>query len=429
MRVLVVGSGGREHALTWAIAKSPRCSSLYCAPGNGGITNIAECVDIKADDIDAIVAFAKEKKIDFVVIGPEGPLVMGLADQLTAAGITAFGPSAGAAMIEGSKARMKDLCAKYDIPTAQYACFKDFHAAKAYIDSHGAPIVVKADGLAGGKGVILCHTKSEAYAAINQMMIEKKFKNAGGKVVIEEFMEGEEASFFALLDGKIALPLASAQDHKAAFDGDKGPNTGGMGAYTPAPILNKKLTKEVMETIIEPTIIGMAKEGTPFKGVLYAGLMITENGPKLIEYNCRFGDPECQPLMMRLKSDALEILLAAAEGRLDSVEIEWHKDAALSIVMAARGYPGMFGKGSEITGIKAAEKIRGVTVFHAGTRVDGDRLIAIGGRVLNVTAIGCDIAEAQKNAYKAIRMINWKEGFYRTDIGWRAVKKTIQNTK
>ncbi len=424
MKVLVVGSGGREHALCWAIAKSPKCKKLYCAPGNGGIAGVAECVDIAADDLDGIIAFAEVEGIGFVVVGPEGPLCLGLADRLRDAGIKTFGPSAAAAMIEGSKGMMKDLCAKYDIPTAEYARFDECDAAKEYIRVKGAPIVVKADGLAAGKGVIMCRNENEAYAAIDHMMIEGAFGDSGAEVVIEEFMQGEEASFFALVDGKNALALVGAQDHKAVHDGDEGPNTGGMGAYTPAPVLDAALTNEVMSRIVEPTIRGLAAEGTPFQGVLYAGLMITEAGPKLIEYNCRFGDPECQPMMMRLKSDALELLLASADGRLDKIKPVWHDDAALSVVMAARGYPGAYAKGSEIKGLEAAGALDGVVVFHAGTRLEDDgRITAQGGRVLNVTAMAPTIKEAQKKAYAALDKIDWPEGFCRRDIGWRAIKR------
>jgi len=423
MKVLVVGSGGREHALAWAIAKSPKCKKLYCAPGNGGIAGVAECVDIAPEDLDGIVDFAEDNKIDFVVVGPEGPLVLGLADRLREAGIATFGPSSGAAMIEGSKGLMKDLCAKYNIPTADYARFDECDAAKEYIRAHGAPIVVKADGLAAGKGVIMCRNENEAYAAIDHMMIEDQFGAAGAEVVIEEMMEGEEASFFALVDGNNALPLVGAQDHKAAFDGDDGPNTGGMGAYSPAPVLDKALADRVMAEIIEPTIKGLAAEGTPYQGVLYAGLMITEAGPKLIEYNCRFGDPECQVIMMRMKSDALDLLLATAEGRLDGFKLQWHKDAALTVVMAAEGYPGAYEKGTEIKGVDAAEGVDGVTVFHAGTAKDASRLLATGGRVLNVTAMAPSVKEAQKKAYEAVDKIDWPDGFCRRDIGWRAVDR------
>jgi len=423
MKVLVVGSGGREHALCWAIAKSPKCKRLLCAPGNAGIASVAECVSVGAEDVQGIVDLAKREKIDFVVIGPEAPLVAGLADRLRGDGIKAFGPSAAAAEIEGSKGMMKDLCAKYGIPTADYARFDEPDAAKEYIRVKGAPIVVKADGLAAGKGVILCRNENEAYAAIDHMMIEDMFGDAGGEVVIEEFMVGEEASFFALVDGENALPLVAAQDHKAVFDGDEGPNTGGMGAYTPAPVVDDAMAQRIMDEIIMPTIHGMAAEGKPYQGVLYAGLMIEESGPRLIEYNCRFGDPECQPLMMRLRSDALDMLLASAEGKLDTIELEWTNEAALTVVMAAEGYPGSYEKGSEIGGIDDAESIDGVVVFHAGTKADGDRITANGGRVLGVTALGKTVKKAQKVAYEAVDKIDWPQGFCRRDIGWRAIDR------
>ena len=422
MKVLVVGSGGREHALCWAIAKSKKLQKLFCAPGNGGIAQIAECVDISAEDISGIVNFAKSEKIGLVVVGPEAPLVAGMADRLEEAGIKVFGPSAEAAMIEGSKGMMKDLCAKYDIPTATYARFDECNAAKEYIRAHGAPIVVKADGLAAGKGVIVCRNENEAYAAIDHIMIEDAFGDAGAEVVIEEFMTGEEASFFALVDGKHALPLVAAQDHKAVGDGDEGPNTGGMGAYSPAPVVDKAMAKTIMETIIEPTIRGMATDGTPYKGVLFAGLMITDAGPKLIEYNCRFGDPECQALMMRLESDLLEVLLAAVTGELDQVELKWSRNAALTVVMAVNGYPGDYEKGSEIKGIDDAEA-GGAVVFHAGTKTDGEKILANGGRVLNVTALAPGVAKAQAKAYDAVAKIDWPEGFCRGDIGWRAIDR------
>lgn len=423
MKVLVVGSGGREHALCWAIAKSPKCKRLFCAPGNAGISSVAECVDVGAEDVQGIVDFAKREKIDFVVIGPEAPLVAGLADRLRGDGVKAFGPSAAAAEIEGSKGMMKDLCAKYGIPTADYVRFDEPDAAKEYIRVKGAPIVVKADGLAAGKGVILCRNENEAYAAINHMMIEGMFGDAGGEVVIEEFMVGEEASFFALVDGENALPLVAAQDHKAVFDGDEGPNTGGMGAYTPAPVVDDAMAQRIMDEIIMPTIDGMAAEGKPYQGVLYAGLMIEDGGPRLIEYNCRFGDPECQPLMMRLRSDALEMLLASAEGKLDTIELEWADEAALTVVMAAEGYPGPYEKGSEIGGIDDAESSEDVVVFHAGTKADGERITANGGRVLGVTALGKSVKKAQKVAYDAVDKIDWPQGFCRRDIGWRAIDR------
>ncbi|MCH7935714.1 MAG: phosphoribosylamine--glycine ligase [Proteobacteria bacterium] len=420
MKVLVIGSGGREHSLCWAIAKSDNCDELYCAPGNAGIDQVAITVPIPVDDLDAIMDFVRDNGVDFVVVGPEGPLVAGLVDRLEDAGIKAFGPTARAAELEGSKGLTKDLCAKYSIPTADYARFDEPDAAKEYIRVHGAPIVVKADGLAAGKGVILCRNENEAYAAIDHMMTEAAFGEAGAEVVIEEMLVGEEASFFALVDGQTALPLVAAQDHKAVFDGDEGPNTGGMGAYTPAPVITADMERRIMDEIINPTIRGASADGRPYKGVLYAGLMITEKGPELIEYNVRFGDPECQPMMMRLKSDALEMLLACAEGRLDKITLDWRDDAALTVVMATEGYPGAYAKGSEIKGLEEAGRLKDVVIFHAGTREDDGRILADGGRVLNVTALGKTIGDAQKRAYRAIGHIDWPEGFCRSDIGWRA---------
>ena len=422
MKVLVVGSGGREHALCWAIAKSKKLERLFCAPGNGGIAQIAECVDISAEDIPGIVDFAKSEQIGLVVVGPELPLVAGIADRLEEAGVKVFGPNAKAAMIEGSKGMMKDLCTKYDIPTATYARFDDCDAAKDYVRLQGAPIVVKADGLAAGKGVILCRNKTEAHAAIDLMMTQDAFGDAGAELVIEEFMVGEEASFFALVDGENALPLVAAQDHKAVGDGDTGPNTGGMGAYSPASVVDEAMAKTIMKTIIEPTIRGMAADGIAYRGVLFAGLMITDAGPKLIEYNCRFGDPECQALMMRLKNDFLEVLEAAVNGELDQVELKWSNDAALTVVMAVNGYPGGYEKGSEIKGIEEAEA-NGAMVFHSGTKADGDKILADGGRVLSVTASAPSVAKAQAKAYDAVAKIEWPEGFCRSDIGWRAINR------
>ena len=431
MKVLVVGSGGREHALCWAIAKSPKCKTLYAAPGNAGIAAVAECVDIAADDIKAIVAFAKSEKIDFVVVGPEAALVAGLVDKLDDVGIKAFGPSAKAAQLEGSKAFMKDILAKYGIPTAEYEVFDEPDAAKAYILKQDGGLVVKADGLAAGKGVILCHNKNEAYAAIDHMMIERAFGDAGEEVLIEEFMVGEEVSFFALVDGETAVSLASAQDHKAVHDGDTGPNTGGMGAYSPAPVMTAALHDQVMAEIINPTIKAMAAEGAPYKGVLFCGLMITETGPRVLEYNVRFGDPECQVLMARMASDPLVALLACAEGKLKRAKIKWHDETALVVVMAAQGYPGSYAKGSEIKGLDAAGALNGVTVFHAGTKtnggkangkkVNGDKVLADGGRVLGVTALGKTVKSAQTLAYKGVDAIDWPQGFCRRDIGWRAI--------
>ena len=421
MKVLVVGSGGREHALCWAISKSPKCGRLYAAPGNPGMAQVAECVDIGANDLDGIVAFAKNENIDFVVVGPESPLVNGLVDMLEEAGIKAFGPNQRAAILEGSKGFMKDLCARFAIPTAEYRRFDEPDAAKEYIYLHKAPLVIKADGLAAGKGVIICHNENEAHAAIDHIMTELAFgEAAGSEVVIEEFLVGEEASFFALVDGKTALPLVTAQDHKAAFDGGEGPNTGGMGAYTPAPVIDDDMAKRIMDEIITPTVEGMIAEGRPFKGVLYAGLMITEDGPKLIEHNVRFGDPECQAMMMRLKSDMLEALLACVEGRLDKIKLEWHDEAALTVVMASNGYPGHYENGSIIRNIDKAEALEDVMVFHAGTRRDNGHLTANGGRVLGITALGVDVKKAKDKAYKAVQKVDWPDGFFRNDIGWRA---------
>lgn len=423
MRVLVVGAGGREHALCWAISASPLCTKLYCAPGNAGIAQEAECVAIGAEDIDGLVGFARESAIDFVVVGPEAPLVMGLADRLNEAGIKTFGPSAAAAQLEGSKAHMKDLLAKSGVPSAAYGRFTDIDTAKAYISEQGAPIVVKTDGLAAGKGVILCDSVEEAHAAVDTMMSDKTFGDAGNEIVVEEFLEGEEASFFVLVDGTNALPLISAQDHKAVGEGDTGLNTGGMGAYSPAAIMTDELTEEVMRTIIDPTVKTMAEEGAPYVGVLFAGLMITKSGPKILEYNVRFGDPECQVLMQRLKSDILPALIAAADGQLDKFDLRWHDDAALVVVMAANGYPGSYEKGSEIKNIDAANSLDDVVVFHAGTKSENDKLLATGGRVLGVTATGATVTEAQAKAYRAVDAINWPGGFCRRDIGWRAIAR------
>ena len=423
MNVLVVGSGGREHALCWAIAKSSRCDKLYCAPGNAGIAQVADCIEIASEDLLGIVAFSKEKNIDLVVIGPEGPLVQGLVDKLLANGIKAFGPSRAAAHLEGSKAFMKDLFKKFDIPTADYECFTDFEKAVTYIKEKGTPIVVKASGLASGKGVILCDSEEEAIQALKDILQHRVFGKAGNEVVIEEFLFGEEVSFFALVDGTTALPLVSAQDHKAAYDGDKGPNTGGMGAYSPAPVITGVLANEIMDQIIHPTIKALVAEGRPYTGLLYAGLMITENGPKVLEYNVRFGDPECQVLMARLESDVLEAFEAAISGRLNEIEVKWRNQTALVVVMASKGYPGSYLKGSEIGNLPIADTIDGVTVFHAGTKVSGNKLVANGGRVLGVTALGDSVEDAQAKAYEAVDKIDWPQGFCRRDIGWRAIER------
>jgi phosphoribosylamine--glycine ligase len=425
MKVLVVGGGGREHALCWTLAASPLCHKLYCAPGNAGIAEEAECIAIAADDIDGLVAFVQKEAVDYVVVGPEGPLVLGLVDRLAAVGVKAFGPSAAAAQLEGSKGFTKDLCAKYGIPTAAYARFTDAAAAKAYVYERGAPIVVKADGLAAGKGVTVAMTEDEALAAIDEAMAGGAFGAAGAELVIEAFLEGEEASFFVLVDGETALPLVTAQDHKRAFDGDQGPNTGGMGAYSPAPAMTAALVEETMARIIRPTVAAMKAEGMPYKGVLYAGLMLTKDGPQLIEYNVRFGDPECQVILMRLMSDLLPALIASTDGVLASFDLRWYAEAALTVVMAAKGYPGPYEKGSVIRGLElAGGNSDDVKVFHAGTRLGPEgEVLANGGRVLNVTAMAPTIKEAQALAYAAVDKIDWPQGFCRRDIGWRAIAR------
>ncbi len=423
MRILVVGGGGREHALCWAISASPLCTKLYCAPGNAGIAGVAECVDVGAEDIPGQVALAQRLAIDFVVIAPDAPLVAGMADAFAAAGIRAWGPTKAAARLEGSKSFTKELCRANDIPTAAYEHFTDPAEAEAYIRKQGAPIVVKADGLAAGKGVIIAETVEQAVGAVRDMLGGNKFGAAGSSVVIEEFMQGEEASFFVLSDGENVLPLLGAQDHKRAFDGDKGPNTGGMGAYSPAPVFDAAMQKRTMDEIVLPTIRAMARAGTPFKGVLYVGLMIDVKGPRLVEFNCRFGDPECQVLMLRLKSDLLPALIASAEGGLKHLDLRWSNDVAITVIMATRGYPDSYPKGSEIRGLDAASKVEGVTIFHAGTKADGTRILANGGRVLNVSALAPTVEEARARAYKAIGLIDWPEGFYRRDIAWRAVAR------
>jgi phosphoribosylamine---glycine ligase len=422
MNILIIGSGGREHALAWRIATSPLCESLYAAPGNAGIAQVATCVGLDVGDHEAVIGFCCGNDIGFVVIGPEAPLVAGLSDDLTKAGIKHFGPSKAAAQLEGSKGFTKDLCAEFNIPTGGYGRFTDAASARSYLAGKALPIVVKADGLAAGKGVVIAATKAKAEAAVDACF-DGAFGAAGSEVVIEDFLDGEEASFFALCDGTHAIAFGAAQDHKRVGDGDTGPNTGGMGAYTPAPVMTDDMIQRAMDEIITPTLAGLARRGTPFKGVLFAGLMITQKGPELIEYNVRFGDPECQVLMMQLKSDLLPALLATAEGTLDAVKLDWHEGAALTVVMAAKGYPGTPEKGSEIRGLEEASALEGVQVFHAGTKADGARILANGGRVLNVTGRGASVAEAQARAYAAVDAINWPEGFCRRDIGWRAVAR------
>ena len=422
MKVLVVGAGGREHALCWKLAQSPRLTKLYAAPGNAGMADVAECIAIGAQDVTALVAFARSAPIDLVVVGPEAPLVDGLADALTAAGIRVFGPSAKAAQLEGSKGFTKDLCRSAGIPTAAYGRFTTADAALAYARAQDVPVVVKADGLAAGKGVTVAMDHAAAEAAIRDAF-GGRFGDAGAEVLVEDFLAGEEVSFFALCDGQTALPLAAAQDHKRVGDGDTGPNTGGMGAYSPAPILTPDLADTVMATIIQPTLAAMKANGMPYTGVLYAGLMITDTGPQLIEYNVRFGDPECQVLMMRMQSDLLDLLDAAACGQLAGRTIDWHDAAALTVVMAANGYPGTPDTGTVINGVAQAQALHGVEIFHAATARTNGQLVATGGRVLNVTAMATSVAEAHALAYAAVDKITWPQGFCRRYIGWRAMAR------
>jgi phosphoribosylamine--glycine ligase len=421
MRILLVGSGGREHALAWAIAASPLCDKLFVAPGNAGTATEGENVPIAADDILGLVRFARDNAVDFVVVGPEAPLVAGLADAMVAAGIKCFGPSAAAAQLEGSKAFMKSVCDAAGVPTAAWARFTDADAAKAHVRAQGAPIVVKADGLAAGKGVVVAASIEEALAAIDEIMVARVHGGAGAEVVVEEFLDGEEVSFFALSDGTHALPLAAAQDHKRVGDGDTGPNTGGMGAYSPPPVFTEALQAEAMEKMIRPTLAEMARRGTPFKGVLFAGIMLTKVGPRLLEYNVRFGDPETQVLMLRLQSDIVPALLAACDGALGTFALRWQPDAAMVVVMATNGYPGSYGKGSVIGGLDAADAVPRAKVFHAGTALAGGKVVASGGRVLGVCGTGATLRDARDAAYEAVDRIDWPGGFCRRDIGWRAL--------
>jgi phosphoribosylamine---glycine ligase len=422
MNVLLIGSGGREHALAWSLVASPLLTRLYCAPGNAGIAEVATCVPLDVADHAAVARYCTDNGIGFVVVGPEAPLVAGITDDLAAAGIKVFGPSRAAAQLEGSKGFTKDLCREFGIPTGAYGRFGDARSAKAYLVGQKLPIVIKADGLAAGKGVVIAETSAAAEAAVDACFAGA-FGAAGAEIVIEEFLEGEEASFFALVDGEHVLPLAAAQDHKRVGDGDTGPNTGGMGAYSPAPVMTPEMTRRTLEEIVVPTARGMVARGTPFRGVLFLGVMITRDGPKLYEYNVRFGDPECQVLMLRLKSDLLAALVATADGVLKTFDLRWHDDVALTVVMAANGYPGDYVKDTEINGLEKARAVPGVEIFHAGTRREGNRLLANGGRVLNVAARGKTVAEAQERAYAAVRVIDWPGGFCRSDIGWRAVAR------
>jgi phosphoribosylamine---glycine ligase len=420
MNILILGSGGREHALAWAVMQNPKCDKLIVAPGNAGIAQIAECADLDIMNGGAVAVFAEANAIDFVIVGPEAPLATGVADRLRDAGVLVFGPSEGAARLEASKSFTKEICDASNAPTAGYGHFTDADAAKAYIREQGAPIVVKADGLAAGKGVIMAFDEQTALDAIDDMF-GGAFGGAGAEVVIEEFMEGEEASLFVLCDGENILSMGSAQDHKRVGDGDTGPNTGGMGAYSPAPVLSAEIEARAMEQIVRPTMAEMAKRGMPYQGVLYVGLMIKDGQPRLVEYNVRFGDPECQVLMMRLGAQAMDLMHAAAEGRLNDTRVNWGDDHAITVVMAANGYPGSYEKGSEIRGLDVLPEDSRNMVFHAGTKTEGGAMLASGGRVLNVTARGDTLQEARDRAYAMVEAIDWPGGFYRNDIGWRAL--------
>lgn len=423
MKVLVIGSGGREHAMVWKIAQSPLVEEVFCAPGNAGIAGQATCVSLKVDDIDGLLAFAQQKQIDLTVVGPELPLTLGVVDRFRAAGLTIFGATRAAAQIEGSKSFSKDLMAKYGVPTASYGTFTDCDEAVAFIKQQGAPIVVKADGLAAGKGVILADTVEQAVAAVESILCEGAFGSAGARVVIEEFLEGEEASFLAFTDGERIVPLASSQDHKAAYDGDTGPNTGGMGAYSPAPVVTPAIHDKIIEQVLKPTIAGMAAEGCAYSSILYAGVMIKDGELKVLEFNARFGDPETQPLLARLKSDIVPVLLACARGDLSGVELEWHDKAAVCVVMASGGYPGDYAKGHAIDGLDVAAGIEDLVVFHAGTTLQDDSIVTSGGRVLGVTGLGTTVAEAIERAYQGVKTINWKDVHYRSDIGRKALNR------
>ncbi len=423
MKVLVVGSGGREHALVWKIRQSPQVKQIFCAPGNAGIKRMAECVDISSNDIDALVSFAKEEKIDLTVVGPELALTAGIVDGFEAEGLRIFGPTQKAAILEGSKVFTKEFLEKYSIPTAPFKVFTNRKKARKYIDKCGAPVVVKADGLAAGKGVIVARTISEAKEAVDLIMKDKAFGEAGNKLIVEECLQGEEASFIAFTDGKTIVPLPTSQDHKAAYDNDEGPNTGGMGAYSPAPVVTEPIADYVMEKVMLPTIKGMAEEGRPYKGMLYAGLMIDGDKVNVLEFNCRFGDPEAQPLLMRLKSDVVEIFEAVIDERLEQVEMKIDPRPTVCVVMVSGGYPGKYLSGKAIRGYKKASDMRGVVVFHAGTSLKNGRVCSAGGRVLGITAVGKDLRTAIANAYKAVAVISWTGSFYRTDIGAKALKK------
>lgn len=419
MKVLVIGSGGREHALVWKIGQSPKVDKIYCAPGNAGIAQQAECVAIKADDLDGLLAFAQQNQIDLTVVGPEVPLTMGIVDKFQAQGLKIFGPSGKAAEIEGSKTFAKDLMAKYNIPTAKYGAFTDAAEAKAFLDTVGLPCVVKADGLAAGKGVLICETKAEAEEAIADILVDNKFGSAGSRVVVEEFLTGQEVSMLAFTDGKTVVPMVSSQDHKRIWDGDKGLNTGGMGAYSPAPVYTADIHEVVVPQVLEATVKAMETEGRSFSGILYAGLMLTADGPKVLEFNARFGDPETQAVLPRLKSDLVDIFLAIIDGRLNEMDIQWYEEAAVCVVMASGGYPETSEKGQVITGLAEAAAT-GAIVFHAGTKENDGNIVTNGGRVLGISALGNDIAQAIANAYRGVEQIKFENMQYRTDIGKKA---------
>ena len=422
MNILVIGSGGREHAIVWKVAKSRKVKKIFCAPGNPGIAQLAECVSIKIDDINGLREFAVKEKIDLTVVGPELPLTLGIVDSFEEKGLNIFGPSKKAAEIEGSKVFAKDLMQKYGIPTAVYRVFKNPKDAKDYVKGHSLPLVVKADGLAAGKGVIICKTNEDALDAIRLIMEKREFGRAGDRVIVEDFLKGQEVSFLAITDGKTVIPLPPCQDHKAVFDGDKGPNTGGMGAYSPTPLVTAKLKDEIMNNIMIPTVKAMEKEERPYKGVLYAGLMITKDGPRVLEYNCRFGDPEAQPIMMRLKNDLIDVLSASVEKRLNRIKLNCDNKVAICVVMASKGYPENYEKGKEIRGVEDASRLKNVVVFHAGTVINGNKLVTAGGRVLDVTALGVGIKRAMNKVYEAVSRIKWEGVHYRKDIGEKAIK-------
>jgi phosphoribosylamine--glycine ligase len=423
MKVLVVGGGGREHALIWKIAQNSGVRKIYCAPGNAGIVQMAECLPISADDVKGLAAWAEKEKIDLTVVGPEAPLTLGIVEDFRARGLRIFGPSRKAAEIEGSKAYTKELMKKYGIPTGESETFTDPGAAVRYVKAKGAPLVVKADGLAAGKGVIICRKVEEALSAVELILVQKAFGAAGAKVVVEEFLEGEEASFLAFTDGENVLPLPTSQDHKAIYDNDQGPNTGGMGAYSPAPVVSEKIHREVMEKIMIPTVRGMAKEGREYQGVLYAGLMIKDEKARVLEFNARFGDPEAQPLLMRMKSDLIPVLEATIDKKLAGQKIQWEERPSVCVVMASGGYPGSYEKGKPISGLRDAAKVRDAFVFHAGTALKGGRVVTNGGRVLGVTALGSGIQEAIQRAYEAVAKISWEGVYYRKDIGRKAIQR------